>query len=560
MSVSLSIHPHSDHLDLYGEPDKSSAYSLSGHITVALSSSTSFFDRRRTARYLLQSLSLTFEGQSEIFTPSTGYSAVRLCSVTRELVPSDDMLELSNEGREDSKEPCVWNIIFNVTVPGWLPATTSVGSDELGIRYGLYATAKLLDLGENRNSPWAFATLCAPFRSKTKTTLALCPIELRRFVALPSHEPPVFGSVSYMVNNPNVSAKDAEDGKKRIPPEVLEKIQAILSVPECVDMSKRNMVVTLRTRSNGLEQEERERIRLLEVNLTLHQVEKCRSRPSASYLNTYPVPPREQQPPNDPLLYPSSIASIYDVGILPVYDRSDTNSRTFSLLPLTENGHYKFGEDNRIFANAEETDPSGEQVTWHNLELTIPFTKKQKIDDDWDVPAVLRPTASTALFTVYHDITVAVTCSYTFPDSGEVAQEKLTFVVPVTFVNVAPPPPQPPLLPSVSRRAGSQDSNTPSLPVVEPYAPTLPPYSQLYDANGERKVDYTVPLPLYTPPSPGGEATDDMSSRRMSVIEVMDIPFEEPLMRRKGDIISYSADEDEAGDEETAPLLGTSNV
>jgi len=58
-------------------------------------------------RYLLRSLSLTFEGQSEIFTPVLGYSAVRLCSVTRELVPWENPFELSNEGHEES-EPCTY--------------------------------------------------------------------------------------------------------------------------------------------------------------------------------------------------------------------------------------------------------------------------------------------------------------------------------------------------------------------------------------------------------------------------------------------------------------------
>ena len=46
----------------------SSAYSLSGVVTISVSSPYSLFERRRTAKLLLQSLSLTFEGQSEIFT------------------------------------------------------------------------------------------------------------------------------------------------------------------------------------------------------------------------------------------------------------------------------------------------------------------------------------------------------------------------------------------------------------------------------------------------------------------------------------------------------------
>lgn len=35
-----------------------------------------------------------------------------------------------------------------------------------------------------------------------------------------------------------------------------------------------------------------------------------------------------------------------------------------------------------------------------------------------------------------------------------------------------------------------------------PYVPNLPAYSQLFDSNGDRKIDYSVPLPLYTPQLP----------------------------------------------------------
>jgi hypothetical protein len=33
-----------------------------------------------------------------------------------------------------------------------------------------------------------------------------------------------------------------------------------------------------------------------------------------------------------------------------------------------------------------------------------------------------------------------------------------------------------------------------------PYSQSLPAYSQLFYSNGERKIDYSTPLPLYEPP------------------------------------------------------------
>ena len=118
MALSIAIQPFSPTLDMYGESDprylfpcisyscfrfnSSAAYSLSGHVSISLLSSFSLFDRPNITRLLLKSIYLTFEGQSEVFTPSTGYSSLRLCSVTRELAPSEP-IELSNE---NSSEPC----------------------------------------------------------------------------------------------------------------------------------------------------------------------------------------------------------------------------------------------------------------------------------------------------------------------------------------------------------------------------------------------------------------------------------------------------------------------
>lgn len=90
--------------ELIATPPRS-AYSLSGHVSIIVTSPYSLFERRRTARLLLQSVLLTFEGQTEIITPQTGYAPLRLCSITREIA-LDDPVEMSNEGHEESAESC----------------------------------------------------------------------------------------------------------------------------------------------------------------------------------------------------------------------------------------------------------------------------------------------------------------------------------------------------------------------------------------------------------------------------------------------------------------------
>lgn len=108
MSVAIDIVPLSNTLDVYGAPDSSSAYSLSGHVAISMNPSFSLFEPRRMPNILLRSLELTFEGQSEVVAPGVGYSAVRLCSVTRELVPGDGV-ELTHAD-EQSREPCKFSL------------------------------------------------------------------------------------------------------------------------------------------------------------------------------------------------------------------------------------------------------------------------------------------------------------------------------------------------------------------------------------------------------------------------------------------------------------------
>ncbi|KAF9053087.1 hypothetical protein BJ165DRAFT_1413393 [Panaeolus papilionaceus] len=483
MALSLNIVPADSTLNLYGEPDSTSAYSLSGHVALSLSSPFSFFEPRRTARVLLQSLSLTFEGQTEIFTPATGYSALRLCSITHELAPSEP-IELTNEGHEDSEEPSTWNFIFNIPIPGWLPATTTLGIEDIGIRYGLYASAKFSHIDEQQVSGWGFATLCAPFRSRVKTSAAMKDIKLRRYIHAPSHEEVHVPCVNYLVNSITSSAGSPQASSKRIPPEVLSCIQVLTSVQTHVNMKDNTLPVTVRMRTKDLSAEECKKLQVTDISVDIIQQEKIRFRPSASYLSRFPLPPKEMQPPRKALIDPHPLNAVYDVGLYVTSELSESVCRQFSLLPSSTSGKYKLEENNYAFVNDNDQE---ENPTWYTMETTVPFVQRSPIDIDadmleWAGPANIRATGSSPLYTVSHDVHVAVTCTYDIP-GGPPAAERLTFKIPVTFARV----------PERLRRPRAGSTTVPM--------PCLPAYSQLYDRNGEQKIDYSVPLPLYTPPS-----------------------------------------------------------
>lgn len=118
---------------------------------------------------------------------------------------------------------------------------------------------------------------------------------------------------------------------------------------------------------------------------------------------------------------------------------------------------------------------------------------------EWAGPAVIRPSSSSPLYTVSHDVSISLTFSYDLPGSDERARERLNFNIPITFgqylpsssVEVSLKPPG----------EAETDCQVHSLETPRPASPfsNLPSYAQLYDSNGEPKVDLSVPLPLYTP-------------------------------------------------------------
>ncbi|KAF5315979.1 hypothetical protein D9611_004865 [Ephemerocybe angulata] len=543
MSLSISIQPVSRYLDMYGEPDATSAYSLAGVVTIAVSSPYSLFERRRTARLLLQSLSITFEGQSEVFTQATGYTGLRLCSVTKELVPSDP-IEFTNEGHEEDAEPCKWDVLFNLPIPGWLPSSTTLGMDEIGIRYGLYATAKFVNLDLEQNpSSWSFATLCAPFRSRVRSVESSKNITVRRYV-LPPHVDRPTSAINYLVNSQSSSEKDSP--KKRIPSEVLSKIQVLASVPESVDIEDCFIPITVRLRTKDLDGVECKRLQVTDIGINIIQQERCRYRPSSTFLNRHPLPPREQQPPNLPLRDPHPISSIYESGLYFNKDHSESVCRTFSLLPEKESGKYKLADNNYAFATDAE---QGDSPTWYTMETRIPFVQMSSatvdsIAEEWGA-AYIRPSSSSPLFSVAHDVTISLTFSYDLPDSDERARERLNFNIPLSFGKyLQPSSTETALKPADSTTMAALGESPVRAPPSSTSFSNLPSYSQLYDQNGDRRIDMSIPLPRYTPQDDGSTPEDGALETSVSSPQYMEEKPATPFL---------------SGADETEPLFAQSS-
>lgn len=161
-------------------------------------------------------------------------------------------------------------------------------------------------------------------------------------------------------------------------------------------------------------------------------------------------------------------------------------------MPSDVSGTYQLAGDGYIFADESAT---SNQSTWYMIDTTVPFTRMQSRSHQ------LQVSSRSPLFSVRHKLRVAITCTYDIPHTTDRATERLHFSIPLCFVRIAPTSAYLNTLspPSFINSDLSASPSTEMLTRSSPYAPNLPAYSQLFDSNGDRKIDYSVPLPLYTP-------------------------------------------------------------
>jgi len=202
-----------------------------------------------------------------------GYSAVRLCSISKELV-SKTTVELSNEDDEDGEQPCAWHVTFNLPVPGWLPASDQYGDCRQGYsgtQYNLYATAKYTNMEETSliSSSWVSA-LCTPFSSKTKVVHAeQRRITLNRFaIPLPTRIP------AFFLVTPNTEALGPEDNPHPVPADIVSKIELLASVPEHIGLDDEKFPFAISIRTSSLSESEAAKLRVEHMSLEFQQVDE----------------------------------------------------------------------------------------------------------------------------------------------------------------------------------------------------------------------------------------------------------------------------------------------
>jgi hypothetical protein len=246
--------------------DCRSAYSLSGHISLSLTGSQSLFERRRPVRILLRSLVITFEGQAELVTQEASYSAVRLCTISKELV-SKTTIELSNEGHEDDGEgPSIWHIMFDLPIPGWLPASDLYGDCRQGFsgtQYNLYASARFSSV-DSHGPSWVSA-LCPPFFPRNNVLHAdHRRVMLNRF-SLPAQRPAYY-SVSL-----TAGGLSPEDNPHPVPADIISKVELLASIPDRISLDQEKFAFSLSIRTSSLSESQAAKLHVTQFSLELRQ-------------------------------------------------------------------------------------------------------------------------------------------------------------------------------------------------------------------------------------------------------------------------------------------------
>lgn len=200
--------------------------------------------------------------------------------------------------------------------------------------------------------------------------------------------------------------------------------------------------------------------------------------------------------------------TIYEMGLSACPPPRQVLSRTFSLLPTEHSRRFVLAGDGYIF----DGDSNTSDVTWYSLSTNITVAKERETTDekDWKQIRALRESGHSPFFSVQHQLSLSLKCTYDLSEgeNPERATRHLSFNLPIRFVRTPPVisrghSPSLSCCPSLLSLADTcSEPSTPTsdfLPPSLPYTNTLPAYSQLFESNGDRKIDYSIPLPLYTP-------------------------------------------------------------
>ncbi|KAB5596483.1 hypothetical protein CTheo_120 [Ceratobasidium theobromae] len=482
MALVLEIVPTAPWVNMYGGPDASANYSLSGHLTLTLE--TPLDVKPETVH--LSSLELVFEGKAEMVSSQAGYDGFRICHIAKQLVPDGRRIVLTTEADPHELHgagPSLhqWQVLFDLQLPGWLPPTTECGVEGGGISYSLYATAAFAD-SERPASTWTLSSLYSLVRTRLPPIEAdPVSIQLARHRSAPVRLDPSSERDSLFPHIGHPATTVFQEHDPLIPVDILRSLDVVVTVPEHVGCEENYVPVSLRVRSNALGASCFGSLRLDDFEIELNQVEKFSSRPMHHYVNSFPVPPPLEQPPCIPLLTPHPWQSLYALGLVVPHEHGITWSKRTHLVA---------GNRARFKPALGGLDLNDD---WAKMDASVsvdPTTRKSHPARKGD--RQLHPSVFTPYMRVKHELRVGLNLTFIPPEDApnrDPIKQVAHAVVPISFTVTS-------IWPPVGVGSGST-SPTASQSAVSSI-PYLPAYSQLFYDNGERREDPSTGwLPMY---------------------------------------------------------------
>ncbi|KIM33234.1 hypothetical protein M408DRAFT_326021 [Serendipita vermifera MAFF 305830] len=493
MSLSISLNPITRSLHMHGTAHTTSSYSLSGTVNLRLSKNTSTFPapfaRTRSAKAIvLTSLMVTFEGKSEHERAGEAYNAVRLCTVSQQLVESPVTLHIN-----DNNHATHYDIVFDLlTIPGWLPPSFNASDNETYLisstSYSLFATATYRVEGDSQSSSPFGSILhgCLPQRSKEHNAEAeRVEIELlRHLVAVPPPRPTETSLFPLTTFSISAQAKDSSP----IPNDIVSKLEILCSIPNFVATSESTVPITVKARFKGPlpEGAEQSELSVESMEIDLDQHDHFRSKPDDQYTSRFALP--SEQPSTHPLLHRNQWDDSSILGLL-LSDSSDRQwTKTKSILsPEAPSSFHLQTTDGSTGAHALRNDWS---VIKMNAQLntaareTISHGSQMGKTCDYITPLMQSP---------YHRVTHTIRVSAFVTYQGD-KQDLVQFSLPVHFI-VVPNPPSGDSTLNTDPHVNAPQRISASIPAAQYQPLSLPAYAQLFHDDGEARIDAARGIP-----------------------------------------------------------------
>lgn len=470
-----------------------SSYSLSGTVNLNISKNASSFAaglaRARSAKSIvLTSLMVTLEGKSEHERAGEAYSAVRLCTVSQQLVESPVTLHIN-----DNHHATHYDIVFDLlTIPGWLPPSFNAIDNDTYLTsstsYSLFATATYRVDGSSQS----FSTLgsifhgCTPMWSRDhKAEADRVEIQLIRHL-VPVPPPRLTESSLFPHTTFSISAQAKESSP--IPNEVVSNLETLCSIPSFVATNETTIPIVVKTRFKGVLPEgvDRSELSIEWMEIDLDQHDHFRSRPDDQYTSRFALP--SQQPPTHPLLHRNQWDDSSMFGLLWNDSRDRKWTKTKSIMKEDSpssfylqtsdgsTGAHPLGADWSVIKMNAQLNTSAREDILHGSQMGKSC--------DFVAPLIQSP---------FHRVTHTLRVSAFVTYQGT-KQDIIQFSLPVHFVVVPQSPSHDSPL-SNGPLAGVTQRIPLSIPTHQYQPLSLPAYAQLFHDDGETRVDASRGVP-----------------------------------------------------------------